>query len=270
MYNFRTFDSARAIADLRKQCYQSLTAPLDGMWDNLAHQAVIKGVFYKDNCIGYLCHDHAFTLLNFYILDKWLNQKRVIFGKMLQEEAFPQAYVSTNQPCFLTACMEFAKRTSVYYYLFEDTNPKAKPASLSSEFAEADLVKAEWGDITKIVNFCRQTTAADEVWLTQYIREWVDKDGIYYLLQNKKILGTCEIRKSDTQSGYADLGTIVSSRYRNKGLGTFLMKRGKIICYEAGLQPICSCRYDNVGSKKMIERAGFINKNVMLKVGFIF
>ncbi|MEK6477271.1 GNAT family N-acetyltransferase [Catalinimonas sp. 4WD22] len=254
---------------LRQQCYQSLTAPLDGMWDGLIHRAVIKGIFYRNDCIGYLCHDQAFTLINFFIAEAWLNRRAEIFAQLLKTEAFPQAYVSTNHPAFLTACMEFAKRVSVYYYLFEDLKSQSLQPMLSPEFIETDFLQADENDIEKIVSFCQQTTTADKAWLSSYIQEWVDKEGIYYLLQKGEILGICEIRRSDTQAGYADLGAIVSARYREKGLGTYLMLKGKSICYDRGLQPICSCRYDNAGSKRMIENAGFVNKNLMLKVSFL-
>lgn len=268
MFHFDTI-SDTDLAALRQQCYQSLTAPLDGMWDRLIHRAVIKGIFYRNECIGYLCHDQAFTLINFFVVEAWLNRKAEIFAQLLKEEAFPQAYVSTCHPVFLTACMESAKRVSVYYYLFEDLKSQPLQPMLSPEFIETDFLQAGEHDIEKVVNFCQQTTSADKAWLSSYIQEWVDKEGIYYLLQKGEILGTCEIRKSDTQVGYADLGAIISAKYREKGLGTYLMLKAKSISYERGLQPICSCRYDNVGSRRMIGNAGFVNKNLMLKVSFL-
>ncbi|MDF9799639.1 RimJ/RimL family protein N-acetyltransferase [Catalinimonas alkaloidigena] len=268
MFRFNTI-SATDLASLRQQCYQSLTAPLDGMWDSLIHKAVVKGIFYQDDCIGYLCHDQAFTLINFFVLDDWLNRRAEIFSQLLKEQAFPQAYVSTNHPAFLTACMEFAKRVSVYYYLFEDRQDQQFQPMLSPAFIEAEFVQAKYKDTEKVVSFCQQTTSADKAWLNSYIQEWTDKDGMYYLQLKGEILGTCEIRKSDTQPGYADLGAIVSAKYREQGLGTYLMLKGKAICYERGLKPICSCRYDNAGSRRMIGNAGFINKNLMLKVNFL-
>lgn len=267
MFHFSSISDAE-LALLRQQCYQSLTAPLDGMWDSLIHRAVVKGIFYKEVCIGYLCHDQAFTLINFYVQEDWLNQKAAIFAQLMDEDAYPQAYVSTSHPCFLTASMEFAKDVSIYYYLFEDRREMGKQAMLSPEYIDADFVKAEQNDVEKIVQFCQQATRADKAWLTQYIQEWVDKEGVYYLSRNEQILGTCEIRKSDTQIGYADLGAIVSADHRIKGLGTYLMLKAKALCYEQELQPICSCRYDNTGSRGMIENAGFVSKHLMLKVSF--
>ncbi|WPP52880.1 GNAT family N-acetyltransferase [Catalinimonas niigatensis] len=267
MFHFSPISDAE-LALLRQQCYLSLTAPMDGMWDSLIHRAVVKGIFYKETCIGYLCHDQAFTLINFFVQDVWLNQKAVILAQLLDEDAYPQAYVSTNHPCFLAACMEFTKEISIYYYLFEDMRDIAQQAMLSPEFIDADFVKAEQEDVDKIVQFCQQTTTADKAWLTQYIQEWVDKEGVYYLNREGEILGTCEIRKSETQAVYADLGAIVSADHRTKGLGTYLMLKAKAICYEQDLRPICSCRYDNAGSKRMIENSGFVNKHLMLKLRF--
>lgn len=267
MFYFSQISDAE-LNPLRQQCYQSMAAPLDGMWDSLIHRAVVKGIFYQEVCIGYLCHDQAFTLINFFVQEAWLHQKAAIFAQLMDENAYPQAYVSTNHPCFLTACITYAKEVSIYYYLFEDAQENHLQPMLSLEFIEADFVKAEQKDIEKIVLFCQQTTTADKAWLTQYIQEWVGKEGMYYLTKQEEILGTCEIRKSDTQIGYADLGAIVSATHRTKGLGTYLMLKAKALCYAQGLQAVCSCRYDNAGSKRMIENAGFVNRHLMLKVSF--
>lgn len=268
MYSFGPISDTE-LAAVRQQCYQSLYAPLDGMWDTLIHKAVIKGIFSEQQCIGYFCHDHAFTLINFFVLRPWLNQKADIFKQLLKEEAFPQAYVSTNHPVFLNACMEFSKRVSVYYYLFEDMPEEAHHPTLPTAFEGADFVQAENHELQKLVDFCQQITSTDRAWLNQYIQEWLDKEGVFYLKMKKQILGICEIRKSDTQGEYADLGAIVSSQHRTRGLGTYLMLKGKQICKERGLKAICSCRYDNVGSRKMIEHAGFANTNLILKVSFL-
>jgi predicted acetyltransferase len=267
MYYFRTISDAQ-LSPLRQQCYASLNAPLDGMWDDLIHRAVVRGIFFRSECVGYFCHDQAYTLINFFLQEEHLNNKEAIIRKLLQEEYFPQAYVSTNHPCFMTTVMPLARRTAVYYYLFEESRHEDERPSLPQGFEEADLELAVNADVQKIVRFCQQTTTADESWLTDYTRQWIDQEGIYYLSLGNEILGTCELRKSLTQPGYADLGAIVSPRHRKQGLGTYLMQKGKVLCHEQGLTPICSCRFDNKGSRRMIEHAGFVNKHLMLKVKF--
>lgn len=267
MFHFRPISDAQ-LTPLRQQCYDSLSAPLDGMWDDLIHRAVIKGIFHEHACIGYFCHDQAYTLINFFLTEQWLNHKQTVMTHLLQDEYFPQAYVSTNHPCFLTAVLPLVRRTSVYYYLFEEGPQPGRKADLPNGYEAASLQLALPNDLKKIVRFCRSTTSAEEAWLTDYTRYWIDREGIYYLGMNREVIGTLELRRSDTQPGYADLGAITSPDHRKQGIGTFLMRKGKELCHSLNLTPICSCRFDNQGSRKMIENAGFINKHLMLKVRF--
>jgi len=267
MFYFRPISDAQ-LAPLRQQCYDSLNAPLDGMWDDLIHRAVIKGIFYEHECIGYFCHDQAYTLINFFLTEAWWNQKQTIITHLLQDEYFPQAYVSTNNPGFLTSVLPLIRRTSVYYYLFEEGRRDTQVAVMPKGYEKASFRLATQDDLKKIVKFCQKTTTADEAWLTDYTRLWIEKEGIYFLSIQQAIVGTLELRKSDTQAGYADLGAIVSPHHRKQGLGTYLMRKGKTLCHSLNLTPICSCRFDNQGSRKMIEKAGFVNKHLMLKVRF--
>jgi len=265
-YEFRLVKQDQ-ITSLRKEMYESLSAPLDGMWDELIHRAIIKGIYLKNTLIGYFCHDHAYTLINFYVSQKWLNRKELILRNLLTDEYFPQAYVCTNHPCFLTAALPVARQHTVYYYLFEDCTESRHPV-LPPGFEQAKLVLATPRDTPNIVRFCMQTNEADEAWLSQYTNYWAQREGMYFLSLDHTIIATCELRLSETQPQYADLGAIVSPSYRRQGLGTYLMKKGKAFAYERGRTPICSCRFDNQGSRKMIENAGFVNKHVMFKVRF--
>ena len=53
------------------------------------------------------------------------------------------------------------------------------------------------------------------------------------LLKDKKeILGTCEVRKSATNTNVADLGMVVSPDHRNKGIGSYLLGQAKKIAIE--------------------------------------
>jgi len=264
MFCFRSISDTQ-LTYLRQACYQSLSAPLDGMWDDLMHRAVVRGIYDQQECIGYYCYDQAYTLINFFMVQDWINRKEEIFSSLLHSEYFPQAFISTNHPCFLTAALPFMRQSSVYYYLFEEGPYPSQEPVLPIQWRDARLVQATPQDIPRVVRFCQQVTDADAAWLTQYIRTWTLQEGIFFLASAKKILGTCELRISATQPAYADLGAIVSPQFRGRGLGTYLMRLGRWICHQRQLKAICSCRYDNVASRKMIERSGFINRHLLMK-----
>ena len=67
---------------------------------------------------------------------------------------------------------------------------------------------------------------------------------------------------------YADVGMIVSKKYRRKGVGTYLLALLKQKAGQQGLKPICSCEAGNIGSRKAVENAGFIARNRVVQLSF--
>ena len=61
---------------------------------------------------------------------------------------------------------------------------------------------------------------------------------------------------------------IVAEEHRRKGIGSYILARTKVFCYERDLSPICSCEATNMGSKKAIAKAGFVSRHRIILVKF--
>ena len=83
-----------------------------------------------------------------------------------------------------------------------------------------------------------------------------------------EILGSCVVRKCDSDPEIANVGMAVAPAHRRKGLGTFLLGKAKEKAIEWGKQPICSCEMDNAGSLKSIQKNGFRSIHQMLYMEF--
>ncbi|MCW5943526.1 MAG: GNAT family N-acetyltransferase [Fimbriimonadaceae bacterium] len=57
---------------------------------------------------------------------------------------------------------------------------------------------------------------------------------------------------------YADVFMSVGEAFRGRGYGSFLVQELKRACYEAGKRPAARCNTDNPGSRRTLERAGFV------------
>ncbi|MBI1930863.1 GNAT family N-acetyltransferase [Candidatus Poribacteria bacterium] len=57
---------------------------------------------------------------------------------------------------------------------------------------------------------------------------------------------------------YGDVGMEVAVPYRRRGYGSYLVQEVKRICYEAGKKPAARCNPDNVGSRRTLQKAGFL------------
>ena len=155
---------------------------------------------------------------------------------------------------------------AVHSYLFE--NEKEVDLAKPTDIEGLDLEPAMDLDIPALINFCNNNVESDPNWLEAYLKRLVDRKEIYHLKKDGNIISTCEIRKSLTQPSIADIGTIVDSAFRKKGIGSWLFAKAKKMSLAQGNNPICSCEQVNIGSKRMIENAGFVSKNMILKISF--
>jgi GNAT superfamily N-acetyltransferase len=57
---------------------------------------------------------------------------------------------------------------------------------------------------------------------------------------------------------YGDVFMEVAEPARRKGFGSYLVQEVKRVCYEAGKKPAARCNPANVGSRKTLQRAGFL------------
>lgn len=57
---------------------------------------------------------------------------------------------------------------------------------------------------------------------------------------------------------YGDIYMEIAEEHRRQGLGTFLVQELKRICREGGSIPCARCNPDNVGSRKTLQKAGFV------------
>ena len=101
-----------------------------------------------------------------------------------------------------------------------------------------------------------------------YLGDLLAKGEVYALKNGDEYIGACEVRSSLTNEHVADVGMVVSPDHRRKGLGTYLLGQAKRIAKEGDKLAICSCEVDNIGSKKSIEKNGFISVHQMLLLDF--
>ena len=63
-----------------------------------------------------------------------------------------------------------------------------------------------------------------------------------------------------------DIGFLVSTKHRRKGIGVSIANFLKSTCLERGDIPIAGCSSENIGSKMTLESAGFISQYQLLEL----
>lgn len=57
---------------------------------------------------------------------------------------------------------------------------------------------------------------------------------------------------------YGDIYMKVAEPFRRRGLGSYLVQELKRVCYEQGNVPAARCNRTNIGSRKTLQKAGFV------------
>ncbi|MBX2843150.1 MAG: GNAT family N-acetyltransferase [Flammeovirgaceae bacterium] len=266
MIKFQKVSDQSQIQELAKSFYQSLTFPLDGMWEAFYSFSNIHLIFYKEEKAGFLMLNSENELINFHIIPAFASKSDQVLKRALFIFNIQSGLVATNNPIFLSTSLDYPQEISTHTFLFKDngillSNPK--PPIPKTSIHQVKLSKL---DI--ITGFCKVNTGAPEEWLYDYLKNLIERKEIFCIEKGGNPIATFEVRKSDSQAGIADLGMIVDQNFRKKGLGSFALESAKKECLSQDLIPICSCEAKNIASRKAIEKAGFFQVHRILQFSF--
>jgi GNAT superfamily N-acetyltransferase len=62
-----------------------------------------------------------------------------------------------------------------------------------------------------------------------------------------------------------DIGMYVHPDHRRKGIGTWIIDRLADRCVMNGWIPSAGCAFENIGSRRTLEKAGFVAKHVIVE-----
>ena len=253
--------------DILKSDYMNgITSPLDGMWSTgFVPQAKHYGIYGNDKLIGYFCINGDGYILQ-YNLDELLKyQMSDVFKLILESKSnsvgvINGAFCSTAEPAFLSVCLDHFLEHKVNALMYKE-NP-----ILKDEAEGIDLSLLDTNDLARVVGFVHQAIGAPVDWLKMYLNNLIERRELYAYFLNENIVATGECRKFDKyQIDCADLGVIVSSQYRRKGVATSVLKGLKNIARSNELLSMCSTESENIGAQKAITQAGFISDNRIIQ-----
>ena len=259
--NFIKTESTGNITEYRRALYQKLTSPIDAMWELLyiassQHYLIEKG----EGTIGYCCIDSSNSLLQLYLEDDFNYLTEAVIEKLIDKGLIRSARLSSSESITFNICLLHSESISTNTFCFQHTN---KPSEFESAL-KLELVSTE--EIPAIKAFLKEEVGMDDTF--GYTENLVNRGEIYRAKEGDIVIATSECRLSDTQKEYADLGMIVKSDYRGRGLATQILMLQVNRVLEMGRKPICSTTVDNIASRKAIEKAGFYCSNIIFDIFF--
>lgn len=259
--NFVPTDKPTDILAFRKQLYAKLTSPIDAMWELLYIASAQDYLIVKGNQkVGYCCIDSDKSLLQLFLLDQHLQSMNEVVKSLIELDLVARASLSSSEPIAFTHCLFHAQSISTNTFCFAHPN---KTMDLDHTLNLQPVTEKE---IPAIKGFLKQEVGMDDTF--GYTQNLVHRGEIFRAMEGETILATSECRLSDSQPAYADVGMIVNSRYRGRGLATEILKWQVNRILALGRKPICSTTLDNKASQKAIKKAGFYCSNIIFDIQF--
>ncbi|WP_256757912.1 GNAT family N-acetyltransferase [Cohnella sp. WQ 127256] len=265
MIKFEKVHNLSNIQGLRDKYFMDLPTTMDGMWISIINSSEFYEIYYQTNLAGYFSLSSDGILIQFFLDNEFLHLSQDIFTKTLLDYSIQIAHTFTFDPLFFSLCLDFHRSLSIHTYLFQDSK-----RSVSEIEDDYQFIQAEEGQFQAIIDFYQKNTDMDGLFLNRFVSELITDGGCFILFnKNHEILGIGELRKNIHRPSFVDLGVIVSAENRSKGIGTCILTKLNKISNQKELESICSCESDNIASKRMIEKAGFItNKHRLCLVRF--
>jgi len=190
---------------------------------------------------------------------------------MVMEHDVKTAVIFTSDPACLAHGMDWQTAVSINSYLFENHRSIA-PAL--PEYPHATFRQSTRADLEPLLTFYarndeesnRDAIDANFGTMQKYVEALLAEGQSFILHDGDSIIGIGEWRISQSQPPYADVGMITDRDHRRHGVGTYILAQFKQLCAERDLRPICSCEAGNVGSRKTIEKAGFISSHRIVEM----
>lgn len=207
--------------------------------------------------IGYFIVCNGKIILEYYLEKKYLHLQTQIFLHLIQSKAITSAWVKTFDPLLLKMAHMFGQKNSVIGFLFRDSNStdlklKSDLVFKKASLKDMDLVEAFKWDFFE----------------SQEELEYFFNEGTYLFYLKDEFVGIGTIMNIHKYKPFCDIGMCVKPEFRKMGLGAQIVLQLKNHCFKKNLKPICGCAFENVASRKTLEKAGFISRHVLLEFKF--
>lgn len=259
-----TRTTAETVANLKQDYLNTVTAPLDGMWESgFLPFSNHWEISIDQKQAGYFCVNNDGVLLQLHLKDTSLANAIPVFEKMINEDFAGQAIAGTNEPLYLSLCLDQQKSIAVHTFLFEQDKTNGEVIATTNY----QLKLATREELSALLAFVEESVGGGD-WLEGYMSNLIKQEELFFMAESDTILATGECRISKTQLPFADLGMIVNKSFRGRNIATTVLKELKSRCIERRLTPICSTTVENIAAQKAIKKAGFVSRHRLLEVQF--
>ena len=252
-------DAGGAYEQLALERRRTLTGPEDDMWATFADIAEPHALTLGEKLVGRFSVDDESQLHGFFVTDEFEALATELFMRVVAEMSISAAMASTVDPRFLSLSLAAGGVARPVALMYEHTAPPEPGETV-------DVRRADRVDLSPAVAFYQAETDSRPRFLTSFLAERIDRQELYLVEADGKIVATGECRADDRAPGNAHLGLVVGSELRGQGIGSRLMHTLTEICKGEDTEPRCSTEPTNIAAQRVIRRAGYRSRHHVFEI----
>lgn len=204
---------------------------------------------------GYAIVTSENILVEFFVKGRYIAGCHLYFDKILSDLQVKKVYCKSFDSLLLNCCLERFKTYKSAGTLFRDFFQTEK------EDLEGITIRvAEQQDIPFLL------LQKDGLYETpDELKRFVSGKNISLFLKEDNLLGCSFLIRVCPDRDYYDIGMWVNPDFRRQGIATKIISYLKETCLSNGWKPICGCAYENIASRKALEKNGFFSKYKLLE-----
>jgi GNAT superfamily N-acetyltransferase len=258
-----------SLSEARSRHRQTLVAPQDAYWETgIIAAAAHHEILIDGRPAGHCAVDKDGYLVQFFVEDASSPQTGAALDAALDALALKGAYAATNEPGYLSLCLDRQREVAVDTLLYFDHHSVppvgAEKLRLATDEDLPGLVAIQETDVGGDLGLMEQGFGG----LAGFLRGMIADRALFVLEDGGTIIGSGDFRQRATWPGTADLGVVVAPQHQGRGVGTEILCLLKQKAASTGLEPICSTTVDNLASQRMIEKAGMVARHRILRITF--
>jgi GNAT superfamily N-acetyltransferase len=255
-------DSIDDISDLRNEYLDNLCQPQELYSELMMKDATPYLIMLGPLEAGYGLIGDGNILLEFHLKEEIIPQAVEIFKGLIAELKIEKAVCQSFDHLFLSMCMIHSKKRKIVGFNFRDRIEPEPPI----RDLKLDVRTATMNDHDLILGNREEIFEDDEV---GDIPHYINIGSIKIFEEEGKFAGYGMFNRTLTGRNWFDIGMYVHPEFRKRGYGTYILDRIAQHVTSIGGRPTAGCAFENTGSKKTLEKAGYISNHVMIEFSMI-
>lgn len=240
---------------IRTDYLRSLPESQELFLEMLVQEADYYSIEKDHRAIGYVVQSKGHRLVEFYLYEQYLPDCMIYFKAIIQELSIVSIYCKSFDHLLLNCCLESSYGYQLIGHLFRNRLPM--------EIRPFDNLTTRPANESDVPFLLEQEDGLYET--PEELACFVKNGNVSLFYQQQQLVGCGYLTQVHPSCNYYDVGMWVHPVHRKQGIASQIIANLSTVCSQNGWNAIAGCAFDNIASKKTLEKNGFITKYKLIE-----